>query len=254
MRFLVLSIFLAATVTGCTDYGGPGDGGGTDSTNGGDPGDDGADRDEPGTEDGDGGEIYDRPGDPGGDHGGDPGGCRTHEDCATPDNPPFPEGACCGCGAYCHSSTGTCSYMCADAMCCFMGLGCGEHCEALCDQHDHCWADFRCLDGECRFEPPACGVEPDPGCHSGLEEAECRAVDGSYVCSPAGMCWCICPTGDADCLCWNPDHCDSQCTAEFQENDCSDVRIGTCTGLVQMPPGCYCVVEEDGTFTGLCID
>jgi len=50
------------------------------------------------------------------------------------------------------------------------------------------------------------------------------------------------------------DHCDSQCTAELQGNDCADVRVGTCTGLVQMPPGCYCVVEEDGTFNGLCID
>jgi hypothetical protein len=110
------------------------------------------------------------------------------------------------------------------------------------------------LEGVCTNQPPACGGEPPPGCHQGLEPDDCQAVDGAYVCSPAGMCWCICSTGDAGCPCWKPEHCDSQCTGELTGTNCADVVMGTCTGLIQITPGCHCMVEEDGSFTGLCID
>lgn len=109
-----------------------------------------------------------------------------------------------------------------------------------------CPAPLRCLDGDCRDRPPACGdPPPDPACRSDLEGAECTAHGGDVVCSHLDpeLCWCVCESGDGGCPCWHAYHCQGRCQGD--EDDCEATVVGTCSAdAASAELGCFCIADS----------
>ena len=102
---------------------------------------------------------------------------------------------------------------------------------------------FFCIDGECVDTPPECGDEA-PECDSQFQENECEAIGGIWM---YGDDYCLCLSGDADCPCWNFEHCQGPCQVDDGEcYECYDSHVlGYCSTYVQIfETGCY--YNQDG--------
>ena len=86
-------------------------------------------------------------------------------------------------------------------------------------------------------------------------ESDCISADGRWGRYPYSQRpGCFCDTGQGGCPCSAPEDCLGDCYTSFGgQNDCDQVRRGTCSGELPVG-GCFCVFSSEGHADGLCID